>query len=257
MKRWIVLAAALAVGLAGCSKKTTAGAPAPMPGQKSSAEAMLAYSHSMSVELPTADIPPRIDAIRMACISSAHGACNLLNVDQSSTGGSITVRIVPEGVQPLAEMAGAGGKVSSRTTSAEDISDAVHETQRDRDQLEAYAKRLDDIAARKDLSVTDLIAVSKEQAAVAEKRRILDNAAADQHHRLDTNLLRISFNDPRARASRREFGDIGPVMVDSALDGTADALAALAEGLPYLIIAFPLAWLWWLAWRKVTRRWRK
>lgn len=257
MNRWIVLAAAFAVGIAGCSKKQTASAPAPVAGQKSTADAMLAYSHYVEVQLAFADIPARIEAIRTACTHGTHGACNVLNVDQASAGGSITVRIVPEGVAPLTSLAGQGGKEVSRRTNAEDISEAVHDTQRDRDELEGYAKRLDEISARKDLSVSDLIAVSKEQAALAEKRRMLDNTAADQKHRLDTNLLRISFSDPRARHGDRDLGDVGAGMYDGALDGASEALELLAEGLPFLVIAFPVALLWWALWRKATRRWRQ
>lgn len=257
MTRWMILAVALAFGAAGCSKKEVVGPPAPLAGQKAKADAMLAYSHQMDVDLPLADIAPRIAAIQQACTKGTYGACNVLTVEQGSSGGSVAVRIVPEGVESLTGIASRGGKVSSRRTSAEDISQAVHDTQRDRDQLEAYAKRLDEIAARKDLGVSDLITVSREQAEVAEKRRALMTASADQQHRLDTNYLRISFTDPHARAGRRDFGEIGDDMLDSASEGIGDALRLLAGGLPFLVIAFPLALLWWALWRRATKRWRR
>ncbi|KJV37192.1 DUF4349 domain-containing protein [Luteibacter yeojuensis] len=257
MNRWIVMVAAVAVGLAGCSKKTTvAGAPS-VAGEKGRASAMLAYSHQIDVQMPIADIPARIEAVRAACLDGSHGTCNILALDQQSAGGSIAVRVVPEGVQPLSALAVQGGKVTTRRTSAEDISTAVNDTRRERAELEAYGKHLDEIASRTDLAVSDLIAVSKEQAAVAEKRRGLEATAAYQQLRLDTNVLRISFNDPHVRPGGPAFGDIGSGMVDGAIEGTRGALQMAAEGLPYIVIAFPLALLWWLAWRKVTRRWRK
>lgn len=258
MNRWIVLVAALAVGLAGCSKKTTtASAPAPVAGEKARASAMLAYSHQIDVQMPIADIPARIEAVRAACLNNSHGTCNILTLDQHSAGGSISVRVVPEGVQPLSALALQGGKVTTRRTSAEDISTAVNDTRHERAELEAYGKHLDEIASRKDLSVSDLIAVSKEQAAVAEKRQGLEATAANHQQRLDTNVLRITFNDPHVRTGGPAFGDIGSDMVNSAIEGTTGALQLAAESLPYIVIAFPLALLWWLAWRKVTRRWRK
>jgi hypothetical protein len=257
MNRWVIVVGALAVGLAGCSKKDVASAPAPVAGAKAHGDAMLAYSHYMVVNLPWTEMASHLEAVRTACVNNAHGACNVLGVEQSKVRGSITVRVVPEGVEPLASLAGRGGKISTRQTTAEDISDAVHDTQRDRDELEAYARRLDEIAARKDLSVTDLIAVAKEQAGIAEKRRALETTAAGQKQRLDTNRLQITFYDPHAREDRPEFGDIGSDMVDRAVEGTSEALELLAESAPFLVLAFPLALVWWGLWRKATRRWRK
>ncbi|QWT21098.1 DUF4349 domain-containing protein [Bacillus sp. NP157] len=255
MKRWIVWTMVAAMALAGCSKHPPMSS-APMAGQKAKQEALLAYSHWMDVRLPAEAIPARIDAVRKACLDATFGACNLLAVDESDASGSITVRIVPDGVEGLTSLGSKGGKVASRRTSAEDISQAVHDTQRDRDQLEAYAKRLDDIAARKDLGVSDLLTVSHEQAEVAQKRRALENTAAEQKHRLDTNELRISYSDPRVHANRLGFSDLGDSLLDDMIEGLQGALSALAQGLPFLILGFPLALLWYWLWRKATRRWR-
>jgi hypothetical protein len=255
MKSWQIVTLALAIALSGCSKKQV-NAPAPFPGDKSSNGAMLAYEHTLDIDLDREAIAPRIQAVRAACVGSSFGPCNVLALKESDASGSITVRVGPDGVARLTTLASEGGKIASRQTRAEDIGRAVHDTQRDRDELEAYAKRLDELSTRKDLSVGDLIALSREQAGVAEKRRALEATSATQQNRLDTNLLRLEFRD-KDYVGNGALGGLWERTVDQTKEGVGDALPMLGYGLPFLIVAFPLALLWWGLWRRVTRRWRK
>jgi len=254
MKHWHIVMLALAVGLTGCYKKQAASAPAPFEGEKSKSGAMLAYEHSLDIDLDGDAIAPRIQAVRAACVGASFGPCNVLGLTESNRGGSLTVRIAPEGVARLTALASEGGKIASRRTRAEDIGRAVHDTQRDRDELEAYAKRLDELAARKDLSVSDLIALSREQAGVAEKRRSLEATSATQQNRLDTNLLTLEFRD-RDYVGRGALGGLWENTVEQTKEGIGEAIPMLGYSLPFLVLAFPLALLWWWLWRRVTGRW--
>ena len=256
MKSWHVVVLALAVGLAGCSKKQAAGASAAFEGDKSSSGALLAYEHTLDIDMDREAISPRLQAVRAACVGATFGPCNVLSLTESDRGGSLTVRTAPEGVAHLTALAGEGGRIASTRTRAEDIGRAVHDTQRDRDELEAYAKRLDELSARKDLSVSDLIALSREQAGVANKRRSLEAASATQQNRLDTNLLTFEFRD-RDYVGSGALGGLWENTVEQTKQGIGEAIPMLGFSLPFLIIAFPLAWLWWGLWRRVTRRWRR
>lgn len=240
----------------GCSKKQEVS-PAPVSGEQSKAGAMLAYEHTLRIKLPEAKIADRLAAARQACESNRFGACNILRIQQDEHLASLVVRIVPEGVEPMAKLASQGGAVGYRQTRAEDLADAVNDNRRQRDLLEKHARHLAELAARKDMAVADLIALSHEQASVESQLQLLQAVASNQQRRLDTNRLELDFgsSDRYTRGGRIGTGFSG--LPDEVTDGVIDALGLLGYGLPFLILAFPLAMLWRRLWRRFTRSGRQ
>ncbi|WP_244754129.1 DUF4349 domain-containing protein [Rhodanobacter sp. B2A1Ga4] len=241
--------------LAGCSKKQEV-VPAPISGERSKAGAMLAYEHVLRIRLPGTEIAGRLAAARQACEMARFGACNVLRIEQAEHDAELAVRIVPEGVEPMAKLAAQGGTVGFRQTTAEDIADAVNDNQRQRELLEKHAQHLAELAARKDIAVADLIALSHEQASVESQLHSLQAVAANQQRRLDTNRLELHFGDTRAYSRSGRIGDGFSGLLDETTEGVTDALGLLGYGLPFLILAFPLALLWLWLWRRFTRRGR-
>jgi hypothetical protein len=254
-KRWM-LAAALLLAVAGCSRKQEV-APLPVVGETGKAGAKLAYEHHLRIALPQQQIAPRMAAVREACTSARFGACNVLSFDEGDEGDSLTLRVVPAGVEPLSSMASQNGKLASRRTQAEDLADAVDDNAQKLKQLEAYSAQVEQLAQRKDLSTADLIALAHERAQVQVDRENLQNVAAQQQRRIDTNVLTLEFTD----ASRgHPLGLSLSACIDQLYDGTSDALSMFAYGVPFLpllLLAFPLALLWRWLWRKATRKSRE
>lgn len=252
--RTIVLALLLTPLLAACSKKQEVAPPPGIAGEKNKAGAMLAYEHRLTVRLPSEAIAPRLDAARAACESAQFGECNVLRIEQSSWDSSITVRIVPAGVEPLVTLAAKGGQVGERQTTAEDLAPAVGDNQRQQTLLKTQQKRLDELAARKDLAVADLIALGKEQAAVESELQSLERESAGQQHRIATNLLTLNLRrldaDTRSSRLRQSFGNV----FDEFADGLANAIEAISYGLPFVLLGFPLLLLWLWLWRRFARR---
>ena len=251
---WMVLllSGALQV-LAGCSKKQEVS-PAPISGEQAKAGAMLAYEHVLRIRLPDSEIADRLASSRQACETARFGACNVLRIEQAEHRAEIAVRIVPEGVEPMTKLASQGGTVGFRQTTAKDLADAVNDNRRQRELLEKHARHLDELATRKDIAVADLIALSHEQASVESQLQSLQAASANQQRRLDTNRLELQFSDSRSFSRSGRIGDGFSSLLDESADGVADALGLLGYGLPFLILAFPLALLWLWLWRRVTRR---
>lgn len=241
--------------LVGCSKKQEVS-PAPISGEKSKAGAMLAYEHLLRIRLPGAEIASRLAATRQACETARFGACNVLRIEQAEHDAELAVRIVPEGVEPMAKLAAQGGTVGFRQTTAEDLADAVNDNQRQRELLEKHAQHLAELAARQDIAVADLIALSHEQASVESQLQSLQSVAANQQRRLDTNRLELHFGDTSAYSRSGRIGDGFSGLLDETTEGMTDALRLLGYGLPFLILAFPLALLWLWLWRRFTRRGR-
>ena len=235
--------------LAGCSPKDHPRARA-INGEQSQAGAQLAYEHELTLALPGALLAPRMQATREACETARFGACNILGITEDGNGGEIILRIAPTGVEPMVAMATEGGTLGQRITTAEDLADAVADVRRRQDRLQAQQQRLDELAKRKDITVSDLIALSKEQAAIENELQELAQVSANQQRRLDTNRVTLNFRsfDGANQPSRfsRMFSNLG----DNLVNGTADALERASYVLPFVILAFPVVWLWVWLWRR-------
>lgn len=248
-KRWVLLAAWVLVAT-GCSRKQEV-APQPVVGETGRAGAKLAYEHELRIELPQEQIAARVAAVREACESARFGACNVLNLDQTEQSGSLTVRVVPAGVEPLSALATQNGKLAWRKTRAEDLADAVNDNQQKLKQLEVYSTQIEQLAQRKDLSASDLIALSHERAQIQVDRENLQNESLQQQRRIDTNLLQMEFTD---EASGHHLGFTVSDGVDQLYDGIRDTLSMVAYGIPFVLLAFPLALAWRWLWRKLTKK---
>ena len=250
----LILLTGLALG--GCSPKDHSRATV-INGEQGKAGAQLAYEHELTLALPGALLAPRMQATREACETARFGACNILGITEDGSGGEIILRIAPTGVEPIAAMAAEGGTLGQRITTAEDLADAVADVNRRQARLQAQQQRLDELAKRKDITVSDLIALSKEQAGIENDLQELAQIAAGQQRRLDTNRVTLNFrsSDGANQASRfsRMFSNLGTNLVE----GTADALERASYVLPFVILAFPVVWLWVWLWRKFVVRGRR
>ncbi|AKA25304.1 DUF4349 domain-containing protein [Pseudomonas chlororaphis] len=239
--------------LAACSPSERSSSVA-IGGAQGKAGAQLAYEHELTLSLPSAQIADRLNATREACESAKFGACNILRLEQGERRAQAILRIVPDGVEPIVGLAAQGAEIGQRITSAEDLADAVADVQRQQERLKAQQQRLDQLAARKDITVSDLIVLSKEQASIENDLQALAQAAAGQQRRIDTNRLTLNFvpTDSSQRGSKlqRAFDNL----LDNLAYGTAEALEKGSYVLPFLILTFPLVMIWVWLWRRFVRR---
>lgn len=247
----LILAAML---LAGCAKKVT-GDPVRAEGESSKESAFLAYEHDVRIELEPGHMAGRLDTLRAACSEDRFGACSLLTLDEGSTQARITLRTAPAAIEPLVALAAGDGRIESRSLRGEDLADAVADNDTKLAMLQAHRDNLLGLRAKPGLSVGDTIALSQELARVETDLDGANRTAANQRRRIETNLLTLTFIAPYEHASAWSrlgdaFGDLG----ESAVDGTTEVLGMLGFGLPFLVVAFPLALLWRALWRRATRR---
>jgi Domain of unknown function (DUF4349) len=224
------------------------------------ADRTLAYEHHVSIELPEAVLPERLDAVRKACVEDSKRACTLLDVSRQDTRGAISgrvrMRLPPNGVEPMVAIAGDGGKVVSRTTHAEDLAQPVADADRQIALLTTHRDRLAEIMKNRDLKVDQLILVSKELATVQTE---LDAAAAQRanlRRRLDTELLEIELS-----VEGTQYGGASTPVRDAIRSFTADfanavgaVISFIAMLLPWLVVALPGIVLLRLFWRWIGRR---
>jgi hypothetical protein len=251
-----LLALLLLTMLTACSQYNSDRAVA-ASGEMSPPEAMLAYEHQLRIELPAEKIPERMKAVHEACVQARFGTCRILGLLQEGKSAFLTVRVLPAGVEPLIALSGSGDEIASRKTTAEDLAEAVIDNRQKEARLSVYAERLETLSKRPQITVADLITLAREQSDVEQQREALQKESTQQKLRIDTHLLSIDFISASEHSSWRRLDLSLERLLGHFLEGTENALTALAYALPFIILAFPLLILWRYAWRRVFGAWKK
>ena len=255
----LAMALGLLLAFTGCAKHEMSAETAAVAADavQSPEGAFLAYEHTVQLQLPGKDIAPRVKAVAEACQSAKYGDCAVLNVSQQggdTPSGSIKLRIAPKGVEPIIALASEKGEVSTRNTEAEDLAQQLADTQLMQDRLKAEHARLIEYQQRRDLEVADLLTISQRLSEIEAGLQQANRDAAQQHRRIDTQLVTINIDSTNSQRSRSEigqaFGDFGEIFSTS----LAYLIRIAAGLLPVILIGGFLAWLVRLWWRKRRKK---
>jgi Domain of unknown function (DUF4349) len=269
MKVLPVLVFVILLGLvAGCSKakmvdaeagnaaRESIGGESPKPG------ALLAYAHDIQFSVAPDTMTRRVAAVQTACNEERFGTCSVLGIESNSgdyANASISVRVVPAGVEPLIGLAGEGDRVEKRSTKADDLADAVADVAAQQDLLQRQRETLLGFVARKDIAVADMIAVSQQLASIESMLQGLAQQSADQRRRIETNLLTIQLHSNAVAESDDGFSlrESWEIFSESLAEGVSDSAEYIGYFLPLVLVVFPLALLWRWTWRWATRKSRE
>lgn len=232
-------------------------APAPAKALQAPEGTFLAYEHDVSVRLPGADIGKHVAAVRDACQQQRFGDCAVLEISEQgdpSPEGEITVRTAPAGVEPLVKLAGEGGEIASRSSSAEDLAQQVADTGRTRARLENEHARLLEYQRRGDLKMADLLTLSQRLAEIESGLQQAGQEAAQQKRRIDTQRLTISFSAVGTEQRRSELGQALSETGEIFTGSIAVVIRFIAGVLPPAILVALLVWVARLWWRRRKRR---
>jgi len=226
-------AADMAVSAAPMRDQAEAGAAAGEPA------AMLAYEHAARIELQADRIAPRLQEARDACTGKRFGDCVVLNVQQDGgehASASLGMRLVPAAVETMIALAGAGARLGSRSTQAEDLAVVVRDNTLAQDRLTKERARLQEFQQRRDLAVADMIALSQRMAEAEAQLQAAEQEGAQHRRRIDTQLLTLHFRPPGSEQGRneivqamRDFGGIVSM-------GTAWLIRAAAFLIPLVLV---------------------
>jgi hypothetical protein len=239
---------------AGCAKKSINEAGL-ASGETVRAGAALAYEHTISVAIRSEKLTVRMEEVRAACSSARFGSCSMLEFEELGgdfPSGTLVLRVVPEGIESLVTLASEGGIVRSRSTHAEDLAEPIADVARQKLQLETQLSKLLEFQARADLSVADMIALARERGTVDSQLAMLQEKSANQARRIETNLLTLRFSTRDGVSRWSNTGRAIVESIDSFADGVSEAIAMVAFGIPFVLIAFPAALMWRWLWRRAT-----
>jgi hypothetical protein len=249
-----VLGLVIVLLVCGCQKQAVE-ADGSIEGQMGKEGSFLAYEHTVVLSVGPEEVSRRMVSVREACTGQRFGSCSVLTFEEASgayPSGTIVARLVPEAVKPLIAFGSEGATTSSSSTRAEDVSGAVGDVEREREQLRAQSELLRELQSRSDLTASDLISLSSELAKINVRQAELEGTAATLSHRIETNLLTIRYSSVAEVSAWKRITSAVTESGESFGDGVVEAVGLIAFGIPFLAIAFPLALLWRWAWRKTT-----
>lgn len=257
MARFTLLLLAVLL-IAGCTRNSFDGSGG-VRGEQGSPESSLAYEHTVSIALSASQIGARMAAVRDSCVEATFAECSLLRFEETAgdfPSGLLTVRLAPDGVEPIVALAATDGAISSHVTRAEDLSKPSADMAREREQLEAQRTIIRDFQSRKDLSAADMIAIAQELSSIESRLADVERDQATLERRVETNLLTIRYTSRTEEGSWARIRSAVGESVNSFVNGTVEAIGMAAFGIPFILVAFPLALLWRWMWRRATSRHR-
>lgn len=214
----------------------------------------LAYEHTVGVRVAAADIESKLKATQAACNDGRFGECVVLSVQQQGgdyPSASLGVRIVPAGVEPMVALASEGADIGQRMTRAEDLAVAVRDNELALARLRNERERLQEFQSRRDLTVADMIALSRQLAEVESQLQAAEQQGAQHRRRIDTQLLTLDFQPTSTQSGRNEIvvalRESGGILAA----GVAWTIRAFAFLLPLLVLAG--AFVFWLRRRRRRR----
>jgi hypothetical protein len=240
----------------GCNKSSVEGAGG-IRGESGSAGSSLAYEHTVAIALSPSLIPTRMSALREACVNASIVRCDLLRFEETagdSPSGLLVLRLAPEGVEPIVALAADGGVIGSHLTRAEDLAEPVADMERRREQLETQRSILHEFRSRKDLSVADMLSIARELSLLESQLAEVERGGAALGRRVETNLLTVRYTSDGEHDRWSRISTAVGESADSFIDGAIEAIELAAFGLPFVLLAFPVALLWRWLWRRATRR---
>ncbi|WP_244474905.1 DUF4349 domain-containing protein [Methylobacterium sp. Leaf99] len=274
-RRSLVAAAlGLAALLGGCSdaRPPAPEVASPLPSMQAnrSAAAKLAFTHDLTLGLPPDRVAPHFAAARNRCLSDTGLGCVLVSSsleDGARPSGrpqaQIQVRLPHESVAPYvafltAPLPGeAAGDVVLRrqATRADDLTTPLEDGDRRLAQLTAYRARLDELAAKSDTRVEDLIRIAGELSKVQSQVEEGEARQRGLQRRVDTEIVSVFFHSDGARSGafapvEDAWSQAGQTFGASA----GDALRFAVASLPWLPVAAIGLLLVRVLWRLRRRR---
>jgi hypothetical protein len=234
-------------------KAPTAGQVA---GQRNRADTFLAYEHQVHLRLPGAQVAPRVAAVRDACMAERFGACVVLGEEQGAgefPQGHLKVRADPKAIGGLVDLPAEGAQIAQRSTTAEDLGDAIHDNSLRQRRLKLQHDKLSELAARPGGKLEDLMMLNERLASLEAELMNAEREAAIQQRRVETNLLTLHFESEVVSVAsviesdtRRAFRSLYGIW-DTSFAGLVVIVGAV---LPWVVFAV----LVWLVVRAVKRR---
>ena len=245
-----------AAHLTGCSSSDNASMES--PGINTSAIAAqrtttpyLAYEHNLSNKLSSKELPIKYKNLINYCSEDRENNCTILKSELSSGNyayGKITLRIAPEGVKPLLELASDGTEITNESTVVEDLSTHIFDTEKRIKMLESYQSTLFELQKKAGENIESLIKVSQELASVQSQLEEAQGNNATLLQRVNMDIVNIRLSSHSRGSFWQPIGDAADEFLENLSEGIANTITAVAFLLPWILLLttlfFTIRFIW-------------
>lgn len=266
MKQMLLILLAV-LALAGCDRKNgymgqalqVAPESAKVARDGPARKPQLAYEHQIYVEAPEENIAAIHQAALAACAAAVADECvvleSRLNTGRATDAG-LKFRAKPAGIRKLIDALGTQGTVTSKTTTAEDLSGPLEDTARKLEMLQDYRAKLEALRGRAAADIESLIKINKELAQVQAEIEERAGSRAGMARRVDTEILTVNIGSPAHRAFWKPIGNSLDGFTGNLAEGISGVITGLAYLLPWSLVLLVFVWIcrrMW-TWRRRAKR---
>lgn len=245
-------------GVVGGAAPMTAGqsAASPLgPSQPVDPVSHLAYAYGMQVEVPGDRLVGVLEGHAAACRSAGLRVCQLVasrhDGDPAGTlHGSLSLRGEPQWLQRFmkgvqSDAIGAAGRVTSQSTTTEDLTREIVDTEATLRAKRALRDRLQQLLATRPGSLSDLLGVERELSRVQGEIDSTDSNLTAMRTRVAMSALTVSYTSTARGVAGGRFEPLRTAFVDflvAAVDSTTALVTFVGVVLPWLAAGTLIAW---------------
>ncbi|MBL8538550.1 MAG: DUF4349 domain-containing protein [Hyphomonadaceae bacterium] len=222
----------------------------------------LAYAYAMGFEIPSQNLAGVMDAHVQACQTAGPRLCQLVSSNRSGdpesyVEGYVSLRGEPSWLRAFmagmeADANAAGGRVISQTTTTEDLTRAIVDTEARLRAQTALRDRLQRLLESRLGRLSDLLEVERELARVQAEIDAVQSNLAVMRTRVSMSELNLSYRSAPRAVGSDTFGPLRDAFANFlkiVVAGFAAIVTIVAGLLPFVLVIWPIAWLL-LRWRK-------
>ncbi|MGD9965112.1 MAG: DUF4349 domain-containing protein [Hyphomonadaceae bacterium] len=241
---------------------STATSPSPSQPTGPAPVLYLAYTYAMGLEIPSERLAGVMDRHVQACQAAGPRLCQLIGSNrtgdpESYMEGYVSLRGEPAWLNTFkggmaADADAAGGRIVQQSTSSEDLTRQIVDTEARLRAQTALRDRLQQLLRSRPGRLADLLEVERELARVQGEIDAVQSALAVMRTRVAMSELTLTYRSaPRPVGSdtfeplRQAFANFLGIIVG----GFAAIITLIAVLIPFAIVLIPLGWLL-LRWRK-------
>lgn len=247
-----------AVAMSACSRPRALMAPVAVARSETGApdKSTLSREHTVVIDIPEADLAAGFRRVTDRCASDPSHHCTILQSDLSSgdsPSGHIKLRIDPAAVEDLISFVVSQGKLERRSTSVEDLAEAIADTQTRIEMLTSYRTQLLALQAKAGTNVEAAIKVASELSTVQTDLERATGEAAYQTKRTTMDIVNIDFLIAEHKAFWRPVKEAFRDFLGNLSNGVSQAITAVAYIVPWLFVVVPGLYLVRFLWRRRGR----
>ena len=212
----------------------------------------MAYEHFMEMDAAEDKVATLYEAALAACKAAVDEGCVLLE-SRITTGrypyANLRFRAGAAGIAKVIAALNSEGKVTSQSTTAEDLSGPIRDSAKKLEMLQDYRARLENLRSRPSNDMEALITLNKELSQVQNDIESIAGTKAHLTQRVETEILNLRISSNREASfwtpisqSLSEFGG----NLSSGISMVITTIAILA---PWVFMFLALVWAlrtWWL-----------